>query len=106
LYDSTGELFYFDTVPVLQPTPPNPAWTWTLVVSAFAAPTAGDCHIEYIAPVSVSCETCPTYKLRIVLTANQVLNEGPVANDKRNERVRQSIQQVLPAEAEIYWVFA
>lgn len=74
-----------------------PAATYQLVLESAAPPVLGEVAFTYLCDAQPSCEICATYKVVIQLTANQILDEGNLANENAFQRCINLIQEALPA---------
>jgi hypothetical protein len=95
--DDTGTVFYMDGLPTLISSSP---WTWEVQTTATVQPSTGFTYFQYLCPLSITCDYCPSYKVRIELTAGQVVDEGAVAQENAYERTMARINEVLPAHSE------
>lgn len=106
--DDTGVTFYMDGLPTFisgpASAPPTP-WTWEVQTTATVSPSLGYVYFQYLCPLTISCDYCPSYKVRIDLVAGQVTDEGAVAQENAFERTAARITEVLPAHAEAVYNF-
>lgn len=102
--DDTGVVFYMDGLPTYV-SGPGP-WIWTVQTTATQAPSLGNTYFQYICPLTISCDYCPTYKVRVALTADQVTQEGSEAQEGAFERTAARVDEVVPAHAEVVYDFS
>lgn len=118
LTDSDGTIFFVENPPTLlslgAPTPVTytdldgvthtidtyPDAEYELELFATFPPVLGPTALSYVCSRVIDCDTCPSYRVKINLTATQVLTEGALANDRAFERVIARINDVLPINAE------
>lgn len=100
--DDNGVTFYMDGLPTFVSSSP---WTWEVQTTATVAPSTGYTYFQYLCPLTITCDYCPSYKVRIDLTAGQVTDEGAVAQENAFERTAARITEVLPAHAEAVYNF-
>ena len=82
---------------------PNALYTVTL--ASTVAPVTGPVAFTYICTDIVDCSYCPSYRVLVSLTANEVLSEGSLANDNAFDRVVRMIEDTLPAHVEPVYRF-
>lgn len=78
---------------------------WTVTVASTVPPATGPVAFTYICTDVVDCSYCPSYRVLVSLTANEILNEGSLANDNAFDRIVRMIEDTLPAHVEPIYRF-
>lgn len=78
---------------------------YSITVSSTVPPVTGPVAFTYICTLVIDCHFCPSYRVLIDLTADRILSEGALANDRAFERTVRLIDQTLPAHVEAIYRF-